>query len=281
MTTPGISPLSDRTSALGRPLQAYPPSATQKYNPLISTLIYGILALGFFFIGRPLLLRGAGPFPAFDDPQLAPFGTIFTLALPGLFALLAVVELTRTALNWRKVTVVYERGLAFYDWRGWREWRWEEIEAIRLKVTRHYYQNIIPLGTTRHYTVTDRSGKALPLDRAVTDFQELMDTIERTVNRLISERMLEAYNAGQSVHFGPIQISRDGLVCRRKFYAWAEVEAVTVADGRIAISRKNGGFFSGARVDAAKVPNLAVLLRLLDCLRRKQNVAFSTKKEKV
>jgi hypothetical protein len=30
-----------------------------------------------------------------------------------------------------------------------------------------------------------------------------------------------------------------------------------VADGRITISCKNGGFFSGARVDAAKAPNLA------------------------
>jgi hypothetical protein len=270
MTVTRIPPFFGESTLLGRPLQAYPLSATQKYGPLISALIYWVLALGFFFIGRPLLLRGAGPFPAFDDPQLAPFGTIFALALPGLFALLAVVELTRTALNWRKVTVVYERGLAFYGWRGWREWRWEEIEAIQLKVTRHYYQNIIPLGTTRHYTVTDRSGKALPLDHAVTDFQELMDTIERTVNRLLFERMLEAYNAGQSVHFGPIQISRDGLVCRRKSYAWAEIEAVTVADGRITISRKNGGFFSGARVDAAKVPNLAVLLRLLDRIKTKQ-----------
>jgi hypothetical protein len=131
MTTPGISPLSDRSIALGRPLQAYPLSATQKYNPLISALIYWVLA------------------------------------------------------------------------------------------------------------------------------QELMDTIERAVNPLIFERTLEAYNAGQPVHFGPIQVSMDGLVCRRKSYAWAEVEAVAVADGRITISRKNGGFFSRARVDAAKAPNLA------------------------
>jgi hypothetical protein len=133
MTTPVVSPVSDRSSALGRPLQAYPLSATQKYNPLISALIYWALA------------------------------------------------------------------------------------------------------------------------------QELMDTIERAVNPLIFERTLEAYNAGQPVHFGPIQVSRDGLVCRRQSYAWVEVEAVAVADGRITISRKNGGFFSGARVDAAKAkaPNLA------------------------
>jgi hypothetical protein len=63
--------------------------------------------------------------------------------------------------------------------------------------------------------------------------------------------------------------------------AWPneEIEAVAVADGCVAISRKNGGF-SGTSVDTARVPNLSVLLRLLDLRLRSAQVwrsqAFST-----
>jgi hypothetical protein len=186
------------------------------------------------------------------------------LIVPGLFAYFGFEALIKSVRDWHKTIILYERGLAFRSWRGLHEWRWEDIRSIRSRAVRHTLYSVIPVGTVRDYRLTAVTGEELALHQLIGGVQELMEYVEAFTTPLILARAIEEHNAGRPVNFGPIEVNVMGLVCRRKNFAWDEIDSVSVRDGRVAINRKNGGFFSGARVDAAKISNLAVLLRLLD-----------------
>ena len=77
------------------------------------------------------------------------------------------------------------------------------------------------------------------------------------------EQAAQQYNAGQRLVFGPVAIGSDGIQIGKKTYAWDEVRQVSIQRGILKVSKKEGGWFSGASARASAIPNLNVLLNII------------------
>jgi hypothetical protein len=272
MTTLHIPTTFTRVSSLGRPLKVYGTSLGQKMTSLMSAGMFLLFSFAILVILRPMMLNGRGPFQGMNAAGMDSYLSLITLGISALFTLLAVFHLVKLALAWNKAIVVYEQGLAFRQRGRLHECRWEEVANIQAQVVHYSYYGVVSAGTLRNYWLSNNKGQVLPLTQAISRVQELVNDVRNAVLPLMLGRSLTDYQAGRPVAFGPIQVHQQGIAVSGKVYQWSEVESVAVNDGRVQVSKRGGGWFSGASVDVAQVPNLEVLIALLAEIKRKMAV---------
>ncbi|MDP3186251.1 MAG: hypothetical protein Q8M58_13375, partial [Anaerolineales bacterium] len=119
-------------------------------------------------------------------------------------------------------------------------------------------------GATHVYSVENRNGSRLALNDAFSRVEELGRVIEEKTFPSLFEQAAQQYNAGQILTFGPVLVNKTGIQISKKNYAWGEIQPVTVRRGYLHIARKEGGLFSGAKTALASIPNLRVLLSIIN-----------------
>ena len=164
--------------------------------------------------------------------------------------------------NWVKAILLYQNGFAYKDRRGLHPWRWRDVAALRMAVTRHDVFGI-NTGATHAYTVENRSGNRLALNDSFSRVEELARVIEENTFPLLFEQAAQQYNFGRNLNFGPVMVNQAAIQIGKKSYAWGEVQQVTVQRGYLHIARKEGGLFSGAKTALAGILNLRVLLSII------------------
>lgn len=194
---------------------------------------------------------------------------IFQAMLPWLIVA-GVAFLLVAVLMWgwytrkKKAIVVYANGFAHSDRKGVTVWRWDQINDIYANVVRHY-TNGIYTGTTHTYTLYDTQGSKLILNDAIQDVDQLFGLIQNHSLQPRYQKLAGAYNTGNVVSFGPVKISKQGgLQIGKKLYGWNEIEQVAIQKGILSVKKKDGGWFSGASATSGSIPNLQVLLSILD-----------------
>jgi hypothetical protein len=241
--------------------------APRRYFPVKRMQRAGNLVFFFILLGGAILVFLYGLYIAYIAYQKHGLAMIDdTLTAPGIIAfillLLGLAAGWSAYTNWNKGVTVYERGFAIRDRRGVRTWRWEDIISLTASVTRHY-TNGIYTGTTHIYSLYDRQDQRLVLSDIYVKVEELAKAIQDSIFPILYERIAQQYNAGERLVFGPVVISKDGIQIGKKAYPWADVRQVAVQKGILKVSKKDGGWFSGASVLASAIPNLNVLLNLI------------------
>lgn len=191
-----------------------------------------------------------------DDKLFGPLGIAFIL-----FAIALLLGWSAFN-NWKKGVVIYDRGFAYNDRKGIQIWRWEDVVSMTSAITRHY-TNGIYTGTTHVYTLFDRQNKRLVLADSIGKIEDLAKDIDGNIFPLLYSRASDQYNAGQALVFGPVAISKMGIVIGKKTYPWTDVKEVSIQKGILRVSKKDGGWFSGATASASVIPNLRVLLTII------------------
>ena len=102
------------------------------------------------------------------------------------------------------------------------------------------------------------------LNDSLVKVEELAALIEEGTFPLLYEKAAQQYNTGQTLTFGPVVISKGGILVGKKTYPWQEVKEVSIQQGILKVSKKDGGWFSGASAMASTIPNLRVLLSIID-----------------
>jgi hypothetical protein len=237
------------------------------YYPVKNLKRTGNLVAFFFFIAGAILVFLYGLYvtflaarkhgPALIDEKL-PVPAMIALVL----VLLGMVAAWSAYRNWNRGAAVYERGLAMRDRKGIRLWRWEEVLSMTQSITRHY-MNGIYTGTTHVYTLVNRQGDRLVLNDDYIKVDQLAKAIQESIFPILYARAAQQYNAGQSLVFGPVVISKSGIQVGKKTTPWEEVQQVSIQQGILKVSKKGGGWFSGASASASVIPNLNVLLSLI------------------
>ena len=185
-----------------------------------------------------------------------------TLVALVLFAL-GVLAGVGAYVSWNRALAIYEKGLAVRDRKGIESWRWEEIASLRAAVTRHY-TNGIYTGTTHVYTLLNSQGKRLVLNDVFIKIEEVAKTIEQNIFPLLYGHAADDYNGGQTLTFGPVAVSKGGILIGKRTYPWKDVKEVSIHQGILKVSKKDGGWFSGASASASSIPNLRVLLTIIN-----------------
>ncbi len=228
----------------------------------------GNLVLFFLFLSASCLLFFYGLYDTYtayeqhgpamiDDRLIVP-----TLISIGLFVLGGLAGWAAYK-NWNRGVAVYEKGFVWRDRAGLHPWIWEEQASLTAAITRHY-TNGIYTGTTHVYTLLNKQNERLVLTDAYQNVEELASLIEQSIFPLLYDRAAAQYNSGQAVVFGPVAISKSGIVIGKKTYPWPEVQQVSIQQGFLKVSKRDGGWFSGASAAASAIPNLRVLLSIID-----------------
>ena len=241
--------------------------ASRSYFPAKRSSLLGSLIFSILFLVGALLVFLFGIYDTYeavqqhgtamiDDKLPVPMGIAFIL-----FAI-ALLLGWNTFANWRKGVVVYERGFAYNDRKGVQVWRWDDVISMTSAITRHY-TNGIYTGTTHVYTLFNRQKKRLVLSDSIGKVEELAKNIDENIFPLLYSLASDQYNTGQTVLFGPVAISKMGIVIGKKTYPWTELKEASIQKGTLKVSKKDGGWFSGATASAAVIPNLRVLLTII------------------
>jgi len=241
--------------------------APQRYFRIQNLNRIGSLVASVVFLGGAVLVFMYGVYEAYQayrDHGPAAMGSVLTwpVIIALVLFLLAAAGGRAAYVNWNKGVALYEQGFVVRDRRGIRAWRWEEIGSLTAAVTRHY-TNGIYTGTTHVYTLYNRQNERLVLSDTYVKVEELAKAIEQGIFPHLYERAAQQYNLGQTLAFGPVAISKTGIRISKKVYPWTEVQQVTIQRGYLRVSKKGGGWFSGASAAASAIPNLRVLLDMI------------------
>ena len=258
MDDPQIPAVFNTASGLGGLLGYYPVRKANRWGNLVVCLILLAGAVLVFLYGiysSFLAYQLHGP-AVIGDKITAP--VLIAVLLSGLGLLAG----WGAYVNWRKGVVVYERGFAYRDRTGLQTWRWDDILTMTSAITRHYHNGIYT-GTTHIYTLLNRQNQKLKLVDSIGKVEDLAKTIDTNIFPLLYPRAVDQYNAGEMLAFGPLAISKQGITIGEKTYPWGAVKEVSIHHGILKVTKKEGGWFSGARAAASVIPNLRVLLAII------------------
>jgi hypothetical protein len=237
--------LPEEADALGEPLATYDTKNTAASRAILITL-----GIGFCFGSIVRLAVAWGTMGI--EPILS------ALILVGIGAFLLFCGFS----NAFRHVVVFTNGLVNIEPGAAKVIPWTDIEKVWQSITEHHV-NDIRVMTTYLYTIETRDGDQLEFGMGLPDVQVLGDTIQQEVSRVLVPRMLEAYEGGEKLTFGPLVVDESGLTMKSEFLRWEDIQEVKLAKGAFVV-RKKGKWFKWGKVPVPDVPNLWVFLVLVD-----------------
>ncbi len=135
--------------------------------------------------------------------------------------------------------------------------RWDQIQAVWEKVTSSRSGNVFT------YTVQRNDGKTSKMGSQLMKVRDLGVQIMREVTRIQLPLAKAAYNGGQVLSFGKVNVNLQGVNNGKELVPWDQIGSMTVTQGKIFIV-KDGRQLKWSTVKAADVPNLPVLLALVN-----------------
>lgn len=244
---------------MGAPKSYFPVKNINRVGNLVAFLILLGGAVLLFLYGlydTYVAYRLHGP-AMIDDRLIAPLLISAVLFGLGLLAGWAAYN------NWNKGVAVYDNGFAARDRKGVHTWLWTDVISYTAAVTRHY-TNGIYTGTTHVYTLYNKQNEKVVFSDIYKGAEQLGQAAENASFPSRYDQARQFYNSGQTVVFGPVAISKAGIAIGKKTYPWTDVKEVSIHQGVLKISKKDGGWFSGASASAPSIPNLRVLLSIID-----------------
>ncbi len=250
MNVPEIPSAFSDIIGFGPAEQVYSVRRASKWGNAIATLFLFMGVLIFTVIGVANMSTSDNAWPL--------------LVLAVILFLVGVFTLWSAVSNWKKCAVVYQQGFAYNDRKGLTTCLWNEIESIKSNVVKHYTNGIYS-GTTHTYTIEKKDETRLMINDTLVKVEELFDSIRERSFESIYQRYSSVYNSGVPVSFGPVTISRgEGISIGRKNYPWDQVASVSIQKGAISVAKKGGGRFSGASIPSTQIPNLGVMLSIIN-----------------
>jgi len=166
----------------------------------------------------------------------------------------------------RASAMAYENGFAHSDGGEVRTYRYDDIASFRADVT-VYRSHGIPVYTSHQYPIEMKSGDRVVLKGYVSNVADLAKRIREAIFPLLLPRYVESYNRGEVLEFGPVRIGKElGVEVKAKPIAWSEIEKFGVGQGYLSINRRGKGLFRWSNVAASSIPNLDILMAIINQL---------------
>ena len=218
-----------------------------------------------FFLGFLILVVGeTGAFLSLS-PYLYLYPRDMFTAIGGIGVLVAIVGyiVIEASLRYRQLRIlIFPDG--FIQTRAGKTdtIRWHEVNSIWQSVTRRYVNGVYT-GTTYKYTLLTAGGQKFMFGNGIKNIEQFGNLLQQYVITLRLPEAIAAYNGGQVVNFGPLSVSQMGLTKGNQTVPWSEIQGVQVQRGYIKV-KKQTGWFNFANVRVSAVPNVFVLLSLVD-----------------
>jgi hypothetical protein len=175
------------------------------------------------------------------------------LGIVGLVCLVRVWRLTRLWVE------AFPDGLRAHRGRK-SDWiAWADVREIRTWPARQ------PSPAFSALEIRLNGGHRLRLTRSLAELEGLIQHVKRGAYPLLQECYRAKFNRGESLDFGPLRLTPDGVQAGKKTIQWGHVQAVEVKGGQLAITCDEPAGIR-LRVAAARVPNVDVCVHIIRLL---------------
>jgi hypothetical protein len=179
--------------------------------------------------------------------------------------------------------LVFSWGVSWIDGTEEISASWGTVTQVWRAVTRHY-ANGSPTYTDYRYTLRLADGRhrsfrgALPARQARASaavrlrpvpgmttpvtIEQLGRLLESRVTRAQLPEVIDRFNAGQAVGFGPLALSVSGIAAGGQSLPWSEIEGVQARKGVVSV-RKSGKLLAWKRAQVSQIPNYLVFEALV------------------
>jgi len=228
------------------------PLAEYKGRGSLSLVLVG-LAVFWGLVGLGLLVGGL--LASRSDKSL------LCLVPPGVL----LVGVAAWAVNeWRRKhnlrALVFADGLVHVQGGRVNVFRWDEITEVyqSMQKTTRYGRSVQTI-----YTIKDAKGKKSVLTGELVGIRALGETIQREVTARLLPRYWQDYEAGSTLQFGKLGVSKGGLSKGKEVLPWDQIGRVKFDWGSISVKRGEA-WIPWASITASSTPNLFVFLSMLD-----------------
>jgi hypothetical protein len=163
------------------------------------------------------------------------------------------------------VVRAYEHGLVLRHGASRRAARWEQVRGVQTAAIRY---RLPGAGGPRTRLTLTLAGVGQTEIVTLTESLEGLDELAEVTKRRVYPRLLaeytEAFNRGEELDFGPLQISAAGLSLGRRALAWNELDGATVQDGEVRLQR--AGSRRRLKLPAQRIPNVELCVQLIEVL---------------
>ncbi len=264
-----VDPLPERLAALAEEQGLGERRLDQQLGRSLFTSPAGISALTItssilLFVGVACGIRSL----AMPDNGLSSFlGEIAFFCL--VFTIGGIVGIVHRLQQIHNHTYTFERGMLLK--RGEQApvvYHWEEIEAIWRVPPLFNSQSKQAMSSRRLYAhrLQLRNGASYMLTRFNIKQDALGKIVEEQIVPAQLPAVVEAYQAGQTITFGQVRVSRQGISVGAQLLPWDQVKSVSLLGSRLVIydiTRRK----PWCSLPEKKIPNLFLLFALADYAR--------------
>ncbi len=184
----------------------------------------------------------------------------------GVYLSLAAVFLALAWWTFSRQVRLYEQGLVYKSVFGEKEIEWPEVQKFYYSATKQSV-NFIPVGTYYNFRLQGRGGEKIRMGSGLARMEQLGHRLIELTSPPLMRKMIEYYNSGEELDFGPIKVRRlegirVGKFIGSKTIPWAEVLEYRIEGGEFYVWRVGEKRTTGTSI--AEIPNVFVLLGLLD-----------------
>jgi hypothetical protein len=222
------------------------------FGGIVSLIVGG--ALGFFAYQMLTSPRNI------NDINNAPI-----LIIPGIIFLLVALYCFFYPIIYSSWHIyIYSEGFAYTRINKVTAFRWDQIESMLQAVTRQY-MNGIYVGTNHKYTISGLDGKKIVLNDIISNVGTAGEIIADMVTRVKLPQAIESFQAGNTLNFGKLSISSQGISNGKETIAWEQVKGINVNAGIVTV-KKDNQWLSWSSVRVAQIPNFFVFLALVKAI---------------
>ncbi|HMF13100.1 MAG TPA: DUF6585 family protein [Gemmataceae bacterium] len=223
--------------------------------------LIGILA----GIGFLCLVAYFGFFGA-RGPQRGDLSSLLHGVVFAVTALVAGEAALSRSRNYRGLQVlVCSRGLVCMRDNGIEQVHWESIRCVQ-RVPRSATGVSDSWRPSVQLVLERIDGPELAFDETLQNLGQLREMVEEHTLDQFLARELERLRSGDSISFGQLTVSQEGIVADKAMLPWTRYGASTAERGQVSIYDVRGNSFS--KVEIAAVPNVHVFLALAEFLGR-------------
>jgi hypothetical protein len=180
----------------------------------------------------------------------------FIFYILGVVPILVIIWAINALLHCNLRVYMFSNGFINGRGRNGEVVRWDQVKAIWEDAKQGRSSG------TFTYTVQRNDGKILKQGNPLQNSKDMGVQMMREIIKIHLPLAKAAYDAGQTLSFGKINVDRQGLNNGKEMVPWSQIGRVTTQQGIVCIE-KDGRVIKWSSVKSAEVPNLAVLMTLV------------------
>lgn len=191
-------------------------------------------------------------------------GTIFhsIVFFTLFFSILAVIHVIVDFYNRNLCIYHFDQGLIRTKGNQIEVVRWEHVRAIFVEIRRKEHR------TNYLYTIECDDGARIMLTDVVERIETLGQNVQQSILNALWPSVVASYQAGNSLSFGPLSVSMQGIAQGIEVLPWNQVQDVKQVQDIIKrdyIDVKSVGKTSNwSHTLVSRIPNVIIFLRLCD-----------------